>query len=75
MLSEMQSSLPNIITLSNNLLDICYDVFEILVISSTRVRTSTPNLRTSASGRHIHFYDTEGIHSALRMPPQKFFLK
>lgn len=28
-----------------------------------------------AIGRHMHYYNTERIHSALKMPPQKFFLK
>jgi transposase InsO family protein len=28
-----------------------------------------------AIGRHINYYNTERIHSALKMPPQKFFLK
>lgn len=38
-------------------------------------RHPTLELLIEAIGRYIHYYNTRRIHSALKMPPQTFFLK
>ncbi len=38
-------------------------------------RYKTTNLLIEAIGKHIHYYNTQRIHSALKMPPRTFFEK